>query len=113
MIPAGFEIDSGSDSKRSVFVNHKTKEVVIAHRGTVPTDTKDIVADLAIMANVSSSTSRFQKAISKDKKVKDKYKPLGYSIVVVGVEPVGFASLADSLDVQGGITCDIKCIVSN
>ena len=83
-IPAGFEIDSGSDSKRSVFVNHKTKEVVIAHRGTVPTDTKDIVADLAIMANVSGSTSRFQKAIAKDKKVKDKYKPLGYSIVVVG-----------------------------
>ena len=84
MIPAGFEIDSGSDSKRSVFINHKTKEVVIAHRGTKPTDVKDLAADAAIMANVSSSTSRFQKAIAKDKNVKDKYKPLGYSIVVVG-----------------------------
>ena len=84
MIPAGFEIDSCSYSKRCVFVNHKTKEVAIAHRGTVPTDAKDLAADLAIMANVSGSTSRFQKAIAKDKKVEDKCKPLGYSIVVVG-----------------------------
>ena len=84
IIPSGYIIDSTSDSKRTVFINHDTKEVVIAHRGTVPTDAKDIAADVSIMVNISGSTARCKTAIQKDKKIKDKYKPLGYSIVIVG-----------------------------
>ena len=84
IIPSGYIIDSSSDSKRTVFINNDIKEVVIAHRGTVPTDVKDIAADVSIMVNISGSTARFKTAIQKDKKIKDKYKPLGYSIVIVG-----------------------------
>ena len=84
IIPSGYIIDSSSDSKRTVFINHDIKEIVIAHRGTVPTDAKDIAADVSIMVNISGSTARFKTAIQKDKKIKDKYKPQGYSIIIVG-----------------------------
>jgi hypothetical protein len=84
IIPSGYIIDSTSDSKRTVFINHDIKEVVISHRGTVPTDVKDLAADASIALNISGSTARFKTAIQKDKKIKDKYKPQGYSIIIVG-----------------------------
>lgn len=83
-IPDGWKLMSGSNSKRSVFINESQKEICIAHRGTKPTDVRDLKADLDIGLGTDLTTKRFQKAISKDAKVKEKYKPLGYKIVVVG-----------------------------
>ena len=83
-LPPDWDLLSGSTSKRSVFINEKEKEIVIAHRGTNVKDARDIKADLTIAAGTALSTARFKKAIDQDAKTKAKYKPLGYKIVIVG-----------------------------
>ena len=83
-LPPDWDLLSGSTSKRSVFINEKEKEIVIAHRGTNVKDARDIKADLTIAAGTALSSARFQKAISQDAKTKAKYKPLGYKIVITG-----------------------------
>ena len=83
-LPPDWDLLSGSTSKRSVFINEKEKEIVIAHRGTNVKDARDIKADLTIAAGTALSSARFQKAIDQDAKTKAKYKPLGYKLVIVG-----------------------------
>lgn len=62
-----------STKKNSVFVDSNTGEVVIAYKGTNPTNKEDLYDDLQIVLSREDSTSRFQKANDLYTKVEAKY----------------------------------------
>ena len=78
----GFTIHPSSSNKRGVYINDTTKEVVIAHRGTNPTSSANIMSDVAIGLGFQSSTERFKRAVRNDKKIKNKYPD--YDITITG-----------------------------
>jgi len=54
-----------SDRDSVLFVNRNKKELVLATRGTVPTNPEDLALDAAIIANKLEYTPRFQRLIQK------------------------------------------------
>jgi len=62
-----------STKKNSVFVDTNTGEVVIAYKGTNPTNIEDLYDDFEIVRSQENSTSRFQKAEELYQKVETKY----------------------------------------
>jgi hypothetical protein len=79
----GFEMDRAeSGSKRAVFVNKQTKEVVIAHRGTDPKLASNLSTDFAVALGLEGMTRRFSNAAEKDAGTQEKYK--GYKVSLTG-----------------------------
>lgn len=79
----GFEMDRAeSGSKRAVFVNKQTKEVVIAHRGTDPKLASNLSTDFAVALGLEGMTRRFSNAAERDAATQDKYQ--GYKVSLTG-----------------------------
>ena len=70
----GFDMDvQESNSKRVVWVNQDTKEVVIAHRGTNPKLASNLTTDFAVALGVEGLTRRFKNATDRDAATIAKY----------------------------------------
>ena len=70
----GFDMDrSESNSKRGVFVNNDTKEVIISHRGTDPSMAANLTTDAAIALGVEGFTRRYKNARDRDRETILKY----------------------------------------
>jgi len=78
----GYRIDNSSSDKRGVYVNDKKKDIVIAHRGTIPSSSANIQSDIMIGLGFQNTTERFKRAVRNDKKVKNKYPD--YNITITG-----------------------------
>lgn len=70
----GFELDEDLSGKwQAIYVNNETQEVVSSFRGTKPTDTSDLYADLHVAIGTPGLSNRFKNAESVFEKVNDKY----------------------------------------
>lgn len=70
----GYAMDrQESNSKRAVFVNEATKEVVISHRGTDPTSAANLSTDFALALGLESMTRRYKNARDRDAATIAKY----------------------------------------
>lgn len=78
----GFELHPSSSNRRGVFINDKTKEIVISHRGTNTSSKSNLVSDVAIGLGLQGITNRFKTAVRKDAKIKNSFP--GYKITAVG-----------------------------
>jgi len=58
-----------SDDNRKTFYNAKTDKVIIAYRGTQPTNVSDLTADTAIFFGVERASPRFNEALRHAKAV--------------------------------------------
>lgn len=102
----GFSMDrQESNSKRAVFVNPASKEVVISHRGTDPTAGSNLSTDVAIALGLESMTRRYKNATARDAATKDKYK--GYNIQLTG------HSLGGSIATNSAVANNIPAKVYN
>jgi len=84
---SGYKIDESlTNSRRTVFTNDDSKDIIIAHRGTKVSknDLKDIKADAKIFFNKHEDSKRFQKAIDKDNEDIKNFKKNGYSVTLTG-----------------------------
>lgn len=102
----GFSMDTQeSNSKRAVFVNEATKQVVISHRGTDPTTAANLSTDFAIALGLESMTRRYKNATARDAATKEKYK--GYNLHLTG------HSLGGSIATRSAVANNIPASVYN
>ena len=95
----GFDMDrSESNSKRGVFVNNDTKEVIISHRGTDPSMAANLTTDAAIALGVEGFTRRYKNARDRDAETIAKYPD--HKVSLTG-HSLGGAVAAVALAAQG------------
>jgi hypothetical protein len=75
-----------SDLKTAVWRDDKNKRFIVAFRGTVPTDWRDMVADFAIYMGVSQFLNRTKHGLELIKKMKNMIQEHyhGYGIIITG-----------------------------
>jgi len=84
---SGYKIDESlTNSRRTVFKNDDSKDVIIAHRGTKVSknDLKDLKADGKIFFNKHEDSKRFQKAVDRDHQDIKNFKKNGFSVTLTG-----------------------------
>jgi len=96
---SGYKIDESlTNSRRTVFKNDDSKDVIIAHRGTKVSknDLKDIKADAKIFFNKHEDSKRFQKAVDKDAIDIKQFKKDGYNVTLTGHSLAGATAMLSS-----------------
>ncbi len=53
-----------STPKTAIYINEKDKRIIIGHRGTVPSDLNDLIADAAIMTGTFGFSNRLKESMS-------------------------------------------------
>lgn len=103
---SGFRMDKEeTSSKRAVFVNDTTREVVISHRGTDPKLASNLSTDVALALGVEGLTQRYKNATIRDANTKVKYD--GYDVRLTG------HSLGGSISQHSAGQNGLKAVVYN
>lgn len=88
------------------YVDNASKTVLIAVRGTVPTDWKDLKADASFPVNLLKTTQRYQENVGDMKQILAKYPPQTYEYWTAGHSLGGGIStqlLSDFPFIQGSV----------
>jgi len=96
---SGYKIEQSlTNSRRTVFKNDDSKDVIIAHRGTKVSknDLKDLKADAKIFFNKHENSKRFQKAVDKDHEDIKNFRKDGFSVTLTGHSLAGSTAMLSS-----------------
>ncbi len=71
-----------SQGEKSVYVDETNKQVIVGHRGTDPSKSKDLFADLAVGLGLEKYHPRFKRAARQEKALEREYP--GYDFIITG-----------------------------
>jgi len=127
----GYIYDIDLSTKRSaVYINPNNKKIIIAHRGTVKTDTSDLKQDALILAGQVDKSDRLKRSLETVDDVIKKYpsfrisntghslgsriaSEIGLRLPVIDSKVIGFSNAGSPFEIPKNLFNKLKCSIVN